>query len=253
MEETLRILVALGLTFLLILLRLDAQRFGAAEYDEPQAGAERGSLRRMAWYGLGLAGVLAIVFIHPAAFRDLHLTVGNPAGAVLLGLALGVAGAGQAVALALTRYRRLRFPDLSAYPGALANEVATAFIDEATFRGAVLGFLIWMGVDPNLALLAQAIAYVLATRMAAPGRDRHLFLLTVAIGLVGGWVTLLTGGIGAAFLAHAITRIAVFLTTGHPGQPAPMGMEEEEIARTRRAPEGWRTVERVGRERPSER
>jgi hypothetical protein len=30
MEHTLRVLIALGLTLLLVLLRLDAQRFGAA-------------------------------------------------------------------------------------------------------------------------------------------------------------------------------------------------------------------------------
>ena len=67
----------------------------------------------------------------------------------------------------------------------------------------------------------------------------------MAIGLVGGWITLVTGGIGAAFLAHAITRIAVFLTTGHAGQPAPLGRETEEIARRRAAPDGWRVVERI--------
>jgi membrane protease YdiL (CAAX protease family) len=244
-EATLRVLVGLGLTLLLVLLRLDAERFGAAEYDEPVAGRRRSPFLRLAWYGIGIVGVVAIVLVHPNAGFDLHLTVGNPAGAVFLGLGLGVAGAGQAVALAVIRYKRIRFPDFAAYPGALANEVATAFIDEATFRGALLGYLIWLGVNPNLALLAQAIAYVLATRMGAPGRDRYLFALTMAIGLVGGWATLLTGGIGAAFLAHAVTRVAVFLTTGHAGQPAPIGFEVEEIERTRRAPDGWRVVESI--------
>ena len=45
-----------------------------------------------------------------------------------------------------------------------------------------------------------------------------MLLLTLGIGLVGGWLTVATGGIAAAFLGHAITRFAVFLCTGHAGQ-----------------------------------
>jgi membrane protease YdiL (CAAX protease family) len=133
------------------------------------------------------------------------------------------------------------------YPGAITNEILTAFIDEATFRGAVLGFLLWGGVDPNLAILGQAFAYTLATRMGAPGRDRYMFVLTLAIGILTGWATVATHGIGAAFLGHAITRIAVFLVTGHAGQPAPRGREREDDDRRRRAPppDGWSPVERT--------
>ena len=253
MEHTLRILIALGLTLLLVLLRLDAQRFGAAEYDEPVRGQPQSVIRRLTWYLIGIVGVVAILFVHPSPGIDLHLTVGNPLGALAFGLAFGAAGVAQAVALAGLRYRRLRFPDFAAYPGAMANQVATAFIDEAVFRGALFGYLLWTGMNPNLAIIVQALVYVLATRLGAPGRDRNLFILTVAIGLVGGWITLVTGGIGASFLAHAITRIAVFLTTGHAGQPAPLGRETEEIEKTRRTPDGWRVVERAqgdpGRER----
>ncbi len=71
-----------------------------------------------------------------------------------------------------------------------------------------------------------------------------MFLLTGVIALVGGWATLLTGGIGASFLGHTITRVAVFLTTGHAGQPPQRGTEVEEVERRRRTPEGWRTVDR---------
>ena len=39
-------------------------------------------------------------------------------------------------------------------------------------------------------------------------------LIFLAIGLVGGWVTIATGGIGAAFLGHALTRFAIFAVTG---------------------------------------
>ncbi len=241
MEETLRALVAFALTLLLVMLRLEAERFGAAEYDEPSVGRTPSLIRRLTWYGVGVGGVIAILFVHPAPARDLYLT-GGGGGGVALGLVLAAAGAGIAVAIAWRRYRHVRLPNLSQYPGALVNEVATAVMDEAVFRGALLGFLIIGGVDPTLALLAQAATYTLATRLGAPGRDRSMFLLSLLIGLVAGWATLLTGGIAASILGHGVTRVAVFLTTGHPGQPAPKGTEVEEVERRRRTPDGWRVV-----------
>jgi hypothetical protein len=246
METTIRILIALALTGLLIMLRLDAPRFGAAEYDEPLVGEGRVRAlgRRLSWYLLGVGIVAAILVVHPAPAADLGLTVGDRSGGIVLGVFLGLAGVLQAVALAWFHYGRVRLPDPAMYPGALTNEILTAFIDEATFRGAVLGFMLWAGVDPTLAIVAQALTYTLATRLGAPGRDRYMFVLSLAIGLVAGWATVATSGIGAAFLGHAITRVAVFLVTGHAGQPAPPGREAEDVEKRRRAPDGWRPVER---------
>jgi hypothetical protein len=248
MEHDLRVLVALGLTLLLVMLRIEAERFGAAEYDEPVRGHSRSVLRRLAWYILGVGGVLGLLLVHPSAEFSLYLQVGDRSG-LLLAFVLGGLGVAQAVALALLHYRRLRFPNVAAYPGALVNEILTAFIDEAVFRGAVLAYFLWVqGPDPNvnLAILGQAVVYVLATRLGAPGRDKYMFLLAMLVGLVGGWATLLTGGIGASFLGHAITRVAVFLTTGHAGQPPARGTEVEDIEKRRRTPEGWRAVDRSG-------
>jgi hypothetical protein len=250
-EEGLRILVGLGLTLLLVMLRLEAERFHAAEYDEPIRGRKPSLLRRLAWYILGVAGVIALLFVHPDAEQDLFLQAGDRSG-ILLALVLGGLGVGQAVALALLHYRRLRLPNIAAYPGALVNEILTAFIDEAVFRGAVLGYLIWAlentdappGTAISLAILGSALVYALATRLGAPGRDKYMLVLALLIGLVGAWATLLTGGIGAAFLGHAITRVAVFLTTGHAGQPPARGTEVEDIEKRRRTPDGWRAVDR---------
>ena len=246
---TLRTLVAFGLTLLLVILRLEAERFGAAEYDEPIGGRPPSLRRRLSWYLLGIGGVVAILSIHPQPGSELFLTGGK--NGIVLGFALAAVGLGIAFGLAWWRYRHIRLPDVSAYPGAIVNEIATAFMDEAVFRGALFGFLIVGGVDPNLALLAQAFTYTLATRLGAPGRNRAMFLLSLVIGLVAGWATLLTGGIAAAFLGHAVTRVAVFLTTGHAGQPAARGTEIEEVERRRRTPEGWRVV--AGRDATRER
>ena len=246
---TIRALVALGLTLLLVMLRIEAERFGVAEYDEPTGGRPPSIARRLAWYVIGIGGVITILWIHPAPGTELFLGPGD--GGVLLGFVLAAAGVACAVGIAWWRYHHVRLPDVAAYPGAIVNEIATAFVDEAVFRGALLGFLVVAGFDPNMAILAQAFTYTLATRLGAPGRNGAMFLLSLIIGLVAGWATILTGGIAASFLGHAVTRVAVFLTTGHAGQPAPRGTEIEEIERRRRAPEGWRIVagRDTGRER----
>ena len=236
-------LIVVGLTLLLVLLRLDAERFGTAEYYETTREGERPRIRRrVAWYGLGVALVLAIAYIAPAPQSDLFLGSGDRLGAVMGGLIYAGLGVAQALAFATLRYQRIRFPATSSYPGALLNSTATAFVDEATFRGAIFGTLLMLGLEANLANIIQTLLYALTTRLGAPGRDRYLLVLTLGIGLIGGWLTAVTGGIAAAFLGHAATRFAVFLATGHIGQTLPKGREAEEIDRRRRPPEGWRVI-----------
>jgi hypothetical protein len=236
-------LIVVGLTLLLVLLRIDAERFGTAEYFEATRDGERPRIRRrLAWYGLGVALIVAIFAIHPNPETELFLSTGDRFGAVFGGLIFAAIGVAQAIAFATVRYQRIRFPDTGSYPGALLNSTATAFIDEATFRGAIFGSLLILGFEANLANIIQTLIYALATRLGAPGRDRYLLVLTLGIGFIGGWLTAVTGGIAAAFLGHAATRFAVFLCTGHTGQTLPKGREVEEIDRRRRPPEGWRVI-----------
>ena len=239
----LRILIALGLTGLLVILRFDAERFSAAEYDDVDRWGRPPSLfRRLAWYTIGLGLILLVFTVHPSAARDLFQGLGERLGAVILGLAYGAIGTTIAVGIALFRYRRVRFPPARAYPGAVLNALATAFVDEAVFRGMVFGFLLLAGMDPNLANLSQALLYALATRLGAPGRPWYMLVTALAIGLAGGWLTGITGGIGAAFLGHAITRVAIFTTTGHAGLPKAKGTEAEEVEKRQRTPDGWRVL-----------
>jgi membrane protease YdiL (CAAX protease family) len=248
-----RALITLGLTLLLAMLRLDAERFGTAEYYETTRDGEQPRIRRrLAWYGLGAAIAVSMLYIHPAPQAELFLGTGDRVGAVIGGLIYGAVGVLQAVLFAWARYRRIRFPDVSSYPGALLNSTATAFIDEAAFRGAIFGLLITSGLDPSVANLIQTLLYTLTTRLGAPKRDRYLLVLTLGMGFAGGWLTAATGGIAAAFLGHAITRFAVFLCTGHTGQTKPRGREVEEIERKHRPPDGWRVIgprESASRER----
>lgn len=240
---TLRGLATVGLVLLLVLLRLDAERFGAAEYDErARDGRAPALLRRLAWYVVGFGLVAAAALIHPAVATDLFLSLGDRTGAVFDGLAYGAVGIAQAVAFAGLRYHHLRLPDVRSYPGSVINVIGTAFIDEATFRGLLLGYLVFIGVEGTIANVIQALVYTLTTRVAAPGRDRYMLVLVLVIGLGSGWVTIHTGGIGAAFLGHAVTRLAGFLATGHAGQPAVRGRETEDIERRQETPDGWSVV-----------
>ena len=239
---TLQRLIAVGLALLLVMLRLEAERFNAAEYDEAKDGHPPSFRRRIAWYALGFVLITGILFIHPAGREEFFLGAGDRGLTIVYGFLYAAIGTALALGIAYYRYRRIRFPDVWSYPGALLNSVATALVDEVAFRGAIFGILLMTDMNPSAANAIQAILYALATRLGAPGRNRYMLAMALLIGLAGGWVTGVTGGIAAAFLGHAVTRFAVFLCTGHAGQFLPRGREEEEIDKRRRPPDGWRVI-----------
>ena len=115
LEDQLRILVGVGLTGLLVLLRLDAYRFGAAEYDDES------ELRRLArrWPAAGvvrdgIALALAIWYVFPTPVTTLHLDIGTDrAETLILGLVFG--GLGTLVAVPL-RLAALSAPALAGVP-----------------------------------------------------------------------------------------------------------------------------------------
>jgi membrane protease YdiL (CAAX protease family) len=222
MEEQLRVLVTLGLVLILVLLRFDSRRFGVGEYDVPdEYGDSPPLLVRLAWYAAGIVLVVAVYTIYPGDRDALGLLPPDRIGTLLLGIGAGVLGIAQAVAIAYLRFGRLHPPRPREVPDGIVNALGTALVDEAAFRGIVLGFLLVVGVDPLVAVLIQALVYVLATRVGRSGGDWYLVLLDLAIALVGGWLTVLTGGIAAAVLAHAVTRFAVFLATGSADAAGP--------------------------------
>jgi len=240
--DPLRSLIAIGLALLLVMLRLEAASFNAAEYHESVDGRTPSFRRRVAWYGLGIALIVGILFVHPTPRQDLLLGVGDRGKTIVYGFLYAAGGTGIALAVAWYRYRRIRFPDVWSYPGALLNAVITALVDEVAFRGVIFSVLLMTNMNPSAANAIQALLYALATRLGAPGRNRYMLVMALVVGLAGGWVTAVTGGIAAAFLGHAVTRFAVFLCTGHAGQFLPRGREVEEIEKKRRPPDGWSVI-----------
>ena len=218
---------ALGL---LIVLRVDARRFGAADFDDETAvEGWRVWARRLTWYGLGILLVFAAYFVFPRPETVLHLRLGDDrVFALMAGLTLAILGVGAAVLYALWRFREINLPEARVYPVGLLNSVATAFIDEAAFRGILLGLLLVSSWPPLYAIAFQAVVYALATRLGGAGRPHSLLILWLVGGLLTGLLTYLTGGIGAALLAHALTRFAIFVATGHAGQITPSAVSEEE-------------------------
>jgi len=246
MTLTLETLIILAIVGLLVLLRFDAARFGAADYDDEESpGGIRNRLGRLSWYFFGLLLIVAVYFLYPQPLAELHLQIGDPRAFVFLaGVGLAVLGMGFAAAYAWWRYGGVRFPPAHRYPAGILNALATAFIDEATWRGIILGLLLQSNWPTWGAIGTQAVLYALATRLGGPGRPRALLLMSLAIGLIGGWLTVVTGGIGAILVAHAVTRFAIFVVTGHAGQVTPSAAFDEETveADAKLTPPGWEVV-----------
>jgi len=250
-KDSIEYLLVIGLMGMLYLLRLDAQRFGVAEYDDSDRnGGWRSALRRICWYGLGIALLLLVYGLYPHPISVLHLDMGpDREQALIYGLAAGIGGILLAFLFAWFRYGGFRLPAPGAYPGAILNSVGTAIVDEALFRGVLLGVLLHQGLSVPVAIAIQAVAYGLATRLWVKGRSKGMLFIDLVIAVVGGWLVVSTAttvageiiaaGIGAAVIFHAITRFSVFLATGHAGQARPVGWEPDEVAGRALPPKGW--------------
>ncbi len=236
----------LAMVGLLVLLRFDAARFGAADYDDEESpGGVRTWLGRVSWYFFGFLLIVAVYVLYPAPLTELHLQMGEPRAMVFLfGLGLALVGMVVAAGYAWWRFGEVSLPPAHRYPAGVVNSLATAFIDEATWRGILLGLLIVSNWPVEYAIAFQAVLYALATRLGAPGRPRTLLFVSLGIGLVGGWLTVETNGIGAIFLAHAVTRLAIFVATGHAGQVTPSAALDEQVMEedTKHTPQGWEVV-----------
>jgi hypothetical protein len=227
MEQLLRDLIFYAFVGLLVLLRFDARRFSAAEHDnDDEPDSIRLWFRRLSWYLLGLLIIIVVYNLYPLPISVLRLQLGDDTGeALLAGMALAGIGTLVVLAYAWVRYRRLRYPPAGRYPAGLLSSIGTAVIDEAAFRGILLGLLLAANWPVEYAIAFQALLYGLATRMGRQHVPVGMLVLVLAQGFIGGWLTVETGGIGAALLGHALTRLALFVATGHGG---PRDVPDEE-------------------------
>ncbi|CAN5764766.1 hypothetical protein BH23CHL8_BH23CHL8_15510 [soil metagenome] len=238
MPDFIQFFLFLGFTGLMFLLRLDARRFGAAEWDTEE-GDWRTWASRLSWYLAGLALALLVYALHPQPVSELNLAFAPDSGeALFMGLLFGLGGTAVAFGLALLRSGRLRFPRPGRYPGAVLSSLGTAFFDEFLFRGVLLGLLLGLGLPDWTAVVAMAIIYAGAVRATSGGRGLML-LVSLAIGLVGGFLVLETAGIAAGLVGHTITRFVLFLTMGHPGRAVVQAQLRTETQLYALPPTGW--------------
>jgi hypothetical protein len=202
----------LGFVGLMTLMRLDARRFGAAEWDDAlgDAGVWLG---RLTWYAAGVALGLVIFALHPAPASELNLAFApNRGEALFLGLLYGAGGTAAAFTIAILTRGRPVFPSPARYPGGVVAAVGSAFFDEFLFRGVLLGVLLSLGSPDWLAVAAAAGIYAAAIRASAGGRSLVELVMSLLVGVVGGVLVLMTAGIAASLMGHAITRFAMFMT-----------------------------------------
>jgi hypothetical protein len=213
-------LLFIGMAAMMFLLRLDARRFSAAEWDT-QDGDWRVWMGRLSWYGAGVAFALLIFALHPSPVAELNLVLAPDNGeALVYGLIFGGAGIAAAFVLAVLRNGRISFPPPIRYPGGVLTSVGTAFYDEWLFRGVLLGLLLSLGLPDWLAVVSAAFIYAFTVRAGTGSRGILTLGLWLGIGLVAGALTITTLGIAAGFLGHAITRFALFMTMGPPERAA---------------------------------
>ncbi len=220
LPEPLQYLLFIGFVAMMFLLRIDAKRFSAAEWDT-QDGEWRVWVARISWYAAGLALALLTFAFHPSPVSELNLTLGaDRAQAMVYGLLFGGAGIIGAFILAILRNGRVSFPVPRRYPGGVLTAVGTAFFDEWLFRGVFLGLLLALGLPDWLAVVSSAFIYAFTIRAGTGSRGIFVLGAWLAIGLVAGVLVLATAGIAAAFVGHAITRFALFMTMGQPERAA---------------------------------
>ena len=223
MAEPIQLVLFVGFAGLMFLLRLDARRFGAAEWDD-QSGGWREAAPRLTWYAAGLALGLLVFALHPQPVADLNLSLAPDRGEALLwGVLYGIGGIVAAFALAFIRFGGLHLPRPGRYPGGIVTAIGTAFFDEFLFRGVLLGLLLSLDLPNWLGVVVAAVIYAGAVRAVAGSQGWFMVLVALAIGLVGGFLVVATLGIAAALVGHAITRFALFLTMDPTSlQPKPV-------------------------------
>jgi hypothetical protein len=172
---------------------------------------------RLSWYGAGLALALLVFALHPSPVSELNLVLAQDRGeSLMLGLVFGVAGIIAAFVLAIVRNGRVNFPSPMRYPGGVLTAIGTAFFDEFLFRGVLLGILLSLDLPDWLAVAGAAFIYAGAVRASTGSRGVLLLLVVLVIGIVGGFLVLMTAGLAAALVGHALTRFGLFLTMGQP-------------------------------------
>jgi len=224
--DELRTVLAIGLAGLVLMLRLDAARFGAAEYDPgPEDDTASSIAIRLAWPAVAIALVAAIAVILPGGPAFLNLDPATFGSTTTAGLTVVFGTLGVAIVVFGAWYPLRRWPPPLVNPWQFPREaldaLGTAIVDELAFRGVLLGLLLAAGVPVLFAFLIQLFSYGIATRLGATTRTLPLLCAVMILGAVTGWLAILTGGVAAPILVHTVVRFTALVVRGSPAQLVP--------------------------------
>ncbi len=224
--DELRTVLAIGLAGLVLMLRLDAARFGAAEYDPgPEDDTASTIGIRLAWPGIAIALVAVIAVILPGGPALLNLDPATFGSTATVGLSVlfGMIGVAIVVFGAWYPLRRWPPPVVSAWqlPREALDAFGTAVVDELAFRGVLLGLMLAAGVPVVFAFLIQLLSYGIATRLGATTRTLPLLCAVMALGAATGWLAILSGGVVGPIFVHTVVRFAALIVRGAPEQLVP--------------------------------
>jgi predicted Abi (CAAX) family protease len=209
--ESLRLAIALGLTFFMVLLRFDAERIMRSDYFR-----YRGAwFAPLSYYLLVLLFALGIAFILPSGRQHLFLT-GGPARTVLpVMLAFALVGLANAAALAYLRLGGIVPLPRELLASRILGAAANAIAEEIQFRSIVLGLLVFalpsQGVMANL---VQAVLYGVVHRRLWRERDWYFLAGSVILGYACGAATLATGSVIPAIVGHFAVTVSLFAFAG---------------------------------------
>ena len=207
----LRTLIAGALGGLLLLLRLDAARFASAEYDsDPEAIDQRGV--RLAWPLMAIVLAIGVGVALPEGLSAIGLGRGSLLSPASIVLAIVGAAVAVVALLGLAWLRGATWPPRLSPPGDTArfafDSVATAIVDELTFRGVLLGLLLLAGIPAGVAFLVQLLLYGLETRLGRSVATLDMLVEALALGALTGVLAIASGAVLAPIVAHVVARFA---------------------------------------------
>ena len=155
--------------------------------------------------------------IHPTAEDDLFLSLGDRVGRWSSASPTARSDCAVAMGIAFYRYHYLRFPAVAAYPGNVAQRDRDGVLRRGRrSAGSLFGLPARdraVDAEPREPGPGARLRAGDAPRGARP-RPWYMLVSMVPSASPAAGSTAMTGGIGAAFLGHAITRVAIFLDDG---------------------------------------
>jgi len=208
--DSLRLAIAIGMTVFMVVLRFDQERIMRSDYFRSRSRW----MGPLSYYGLVLLFTAGIILILPHGRASLFLVGGEVGDLLPAMLAFTVVGIANGAALALLRFRALIPLPLEMLPSRSVAAGLNAVAEELQFRSVILGLMIVGGLNPDLAVVLQAVIFGLAHRRVWRERDWYFVIGSVLLGWAGGLATVSTGSVIPAMVGHFAVTMGIYAFAG---------------------------------------